>query len=289
MLSLPEGRLEAGRFRSLRLRVRAVLRALVLLVVTLALLPLFAAAGIFGRVARRPIRRLWAGSCLRLLGLEVRYRGAPMQACATLLVSNHVSYLDVVLLAARTDATFIAKAEVARWPLFGAIGRSAGTFFVRRRRRDALVQRNTLAARLRNGESFILFAEGTSSDGLGVQPLKTSLLSVAEPWVLDRPIAVQPVTLAYRQLRSGAAITARNCRRYAWCGDDELVPHLWKLLHDDGCVIEVVFGEPVVSWAVENRKLLGRHLRQSIAAELEPPASRRCRADAAPPVQDVAA
>jgi hypothetical protein len=115
------------------------------------------------------------------------------------------------------------------WPLFGAIGRAAGTFFIRRRWRDALVQRNTLAARLRAGESFILFAEGTSTDGLDVLPFKTSLLSVAEPWVLDRPIAVQPVTLAYRRLRCGSrsrrpiaaampgAATTRSCRISGRC------------------------------------------------------------------------
>ncbi len=271
MLPLPERQIAAATFRTARRRGRAIARAMAFLLVTLTLLPLFALAGLVGRPASQPIRKLWSRFCLRLLGLEVHYRGEPMQACATLLVSNHVSYLDVVLLAARTDATFIAKAEVAGWPLFGAIGRAAGTFFIRRRRRDALVQRNTLAARLRAGESFILFAEGTSTNGLGVLPLKASLLSVAEPWVLDRPIGVQPVTLAYRRLRCGTPITAANCHRYAWFGDDELVPHLWAMLHDDGCVIEVVFGAPVVSWSVSSRKLLGRDLHQTISAELGPP------------------
>ena len=268
MLSLPEGRVAAA---SARRRSRAIGRALAFLVVTLTLLPLFALAGLFGRVARQPIRKLWACFCLRLLGLDVRHRGQPMQACATLLVCNHVSYLDIVLLAAATDATFIAKAEVAGWPLFGAIDRAAGTFFIRRRWRDALVRRNTLASRLRAGESFILFVEGTSTDGLGVLPFETSLLSVAEPWVLDRPIAVQPVTLAYRRLRSGEPITGPSCHRYAWCGGDDLVPHLWALLQDDGCAIEVVFGEPVMSWAVGCRKRLGRELRRAIAAELTGP------------------
>ncbi len=277
MLSLPdsgsEHRIEAVSLYAPWRRLRAIARMLAFLAVTLTLLPLFAATGVFGPAAGQPIRRLWSCFCLRLLGLEVLYRGEPMQACATLLVANHVSYLDIVLLASRTEATFIAKAEVRAWPFFGTIGRAAGTFFIRRRWRDALIQRNSLAARLRAGESFILFAEGTSTDGLGVLPLKTSLLSVAEPWVMDRPIAVQPVTLAYRRLRRDGPITAGNCHRYAWCGDDELVPHLWALLHDDGCVIEVVFGAPVMSWSVSSRKLLGRELHQTIAAELAPPES----------------
>jgi 1-acyl-sn-glycerol-3-phosphate acyltransferase len=250
----------------------AILRALAFLAVTLVLLVLFVLAGRTARPLAHAVRRLWCRFCMRLLGLEVRYRGEPVGVCATLFVANHVSYLDIVLLGARTDATFIAKAEVAGWPLFGTIGRAAGTFFIRRRWRDALIQRNALAARLRGGESFVLFAEGTSTNGLGVLPLKTSLLSVAEPWVLDRPIAVQPVTLAYRRLADGRPVTAATCGRYAWFGDAALLPHLWSMLHHDGCIVEVTFGEPVLSWSVASRKTLGIDLRRAIERELPRPA-----------------
>ena len=269
MLSLPDQlSSRAGRAVPWR-RLRAAARAVVFVLVTVLLLALFVVAGSLGRIPRALVRRLWCRFCLRLLGLEVRYRGEPMRACATLFLANHVSYLDIVLLGARTDATFIAKAEVAAWPLFGTIGKAAKTFFIRRRWRDALIQRNTLAARMRDGESFILFAEGTSSSGLDVLPLKTSLLSVAEPWIMDRPIAVQSVTLAYRQLADGTSITLSNCARYAWFGDAELVPHLWSMLHDDGCVVEVAFGEPVMSWSVASRKCLGPAMRDSIRTVLE--------------------
>jgi len=273
MLSLPEamaGRL-AGRVG--RRRLLAVWRAALFIVVTTLLLPLLVLSAPLGSLPRRQIRYLWCRACQRTLGLEVRYRGEPMSACATLFVANHVSYLDIVLLGARFDATFIAKAEVASWPLFGTIGRAAGTFFIRRHWRQALIQRNALAARLRAGESFILFAEGTSTDGLDVLPFKTSLLSVAEPWVMDRPIAVQPVTLAYRRLACGAAITAAQARHYAWCGEDAMLPHLWALLQRDGCEIEVVFGEPVLSWSVSSRKQLGAALREAVRAPLQPRAS----------------
>jgi lyso-ornithine lipid O-acyltransferase len=267
----------AGRRRR-RATARGAARAVAFLVVTVVLLLLFTTVGALGPVLRNGIRRLWCRFCLRLLGLEVRYRGEPVSACATLFVANHVSYLDVVLLGARTDAVFVAKAEVAGWPLFGTIGRAAGTFFIRRRRRDALVQRNTLASRMRAGESVILFAEGTSTDGSDVLPLKTSLLSVAEPWILDRPIAVQPVTLAYRRLKDGSPFSASNCRRYAWFGDAELLPHLWAMLKDDGCLIEVVFGEPTVSWAVSSRKRLG----SAMHAMLRQPLARPCATSAFP-------
>ncbi len=269
MLSLPDQMSSGAGLAGARRRLRAVARSLAFGIVTLLLLALFIAAGGLGRLPRTVIRGLWCRFCHWLLGIEVHYRGEPMSACATLFLANHVSYLDIVLLGARTDATFIAKAEVAAWPLFGSIGRVARTFFIRRRWRDALIQRNTLAARLRQGESFILFAEGTSTNGLDVLPLKTSLLSVAEPWVIDRPIAVQPVTLAYRRLADGTPITAANCNRYAWFGDALLVPHLWAMLHDDGCIVEVVFGEPVMSWAVTSRKRLGPAMRDSIRIVLD--------------------
>ena len=269
MLSLPEQlSLGTGHAAPWR-RLRAVARAGVFVLVTVLLLALFMVAGLLGRIPRAVVRRLWCRFCLWLIGLEVRYRGEPMRACATLFLANHVSYLDIVLIGAQTDATFIAKAEVAAWPLFGTIGRASRTFFIRRRWRDALIQRNTLASRLRSGESFILFAEGTSTNGLDVLPLKTSLLSVAEPWLIDRPIAVQPVALAYRSLANGTPITAANCSRYAWFGEAELVPHLWSMLQDDGCVVEVIFGEPVMSWAVTSRKCLGPAMRDSIRKALE--------------------
>ena len=132
--------------------------------------------------------------------------GRPFAACPTVYVANHVSYLDVLVLGALLDGTFIAKSEIASWPLFGLLCRLTGTLFVRRHWRSALIQRNALAGRMRQGESFILFGEGTSSNGLGVLPIKTSLLSVAEPWILDCPVAVQPVTLIYARHADGMPI-----------------------------------------------------------------------------------
>lgn len=265
MRSLPE-RGEAAVLP--RRRVRAVWRATLFILATLTLLPLFLLAGLLGRPAKRLVRIAWCRACQAILGLVVDYRGEPMGACATLFVANHVSYLDIVLLGARIDATFIAKSEVGGWPLFGLISRAANTFFIRRRWRDALVQRNMLAARMRAGESFILFAEGTSTNGLDVLPFKTSLLSVAEPWVIDRPVAVQPVALLFRALRDGQPIGPLTCGRYAWFGDDSMLPHLWSVLHDDGLFVEVTFGEPVFSWAVDSRKTLGRKMRDTVRHEI---------------------
>jgi lyso-ornithine lipid O-acyltransferase len=243
---------------------RGVVRATAFLSVTGVLVALYLCSWPFGAGARATLRRLWSRSVCFILGLRVVRTGEPFRACPTLYVANHVSYLDVVCIASFADATFIAKSEVAGWPFFGFIAKLAGTMFVRRHWRQALVQRNALAAQMREGGHFVLFGEGTSTNGLDVKPFKTSLLSVAEPWVVDRPVAVQPVTLVYLRFLDGTLVDATNTDLYAWWGSADMLGHLWRMLKLPGAVVEVHFGPPVLSWAVSSRKVLGRELHAQV-------------------------
>lgn len=130
------------------------------------------------------------------------------------------------------------------------------------------MQRDALGQAMRAGHSFVLFAEGTSTDGLGVLPFKTSLLSVAERGVVDRPIAVQAVTLAYTSWRDGTPIDRSNRDLYAWYGDATLLPHLWRVLQAPGVTIEVGLSSPELSWAVRCRRRLGQELHATISRQL---------------------
>ncbi len=251
-----------------RQALRGAARGLAFLALTAILFVLYLMAMALGTRAAVAVRRLWCRGTAAILGVRVTWSGRLFTDCPTLYVANHVSYLDILALGAWSDGTFIAKSEIAGWPLFGTLGRLTRTLFIRRHWRSALIQRNALAARMRNGESFILFGEGTSSNGLAVRPIKTSLLSVAEPWILDCPIAVQPVTLAYTRLADGTPIGSRNCDLYAWHADAEFVPHLWGALKDGGVEIHVVAGNPVLSWSVKSRKVLGRDLRRQLSGDL---------------------
>jgi lyso-ornithine lipid O-acyltransferase len=247
---------------------RAAVRAALFLGLTCLLIVTYPLAIALGPRARRWVRRFWSRATCRIMGIDVQARGARFAACPTVLVPNHVSYLDVVILGPFTDATFTAKAEIDGWPFFGFIARITGTMFLRRHWRQARAQRDAMAARMRAGESFVLFAEGTSSNGLAVKPFKTSLLSVAEPWVLDRPVAAQGVTIAYVGLADGSPFTTANCDFYAWYDDMAFVPHLWELLKLDGLRVVIEFHEPVLSWSVASRKVLGPALRAQVAARL---------------------
>lgn len=243
-------------------RATAFVAVVLLLIVTY---PIFCA---LGQRARFGVRRFWSRFTCWLLGVRIRASGRAATEHPTVLVANHVSYLDVIVLGTLTDATFIAKSEVDGWPLFGYIARRVGTMFIRRHWRQALVQRNEMAARMRTGESFVLFAEGTSSNGLGTRPFKTSLLSVAEPWVIDRPVLAQPVTIVYTRLADGRPYTAETCDLYAWYDDMDFAPHLWDMLKRSGVEVEVHFHEPVPSAAVTSRKVLGPAFRQAIHERL---------------------
>ncbi|MDW8370086.1 MAG: lysophospholipid acyltransferase family protein [Geminicoccaceae bacterium] len=267
-------------------RLRAIARIAGFALLTISLLGCWFATLPLGRAPRRLWRRLWCRGVLLLLGIRLDIRGAACRAYPTVLVPNHVSYLDIPVMGVLCDATFVAKSEVADWPLMGFLARIMETMFVRRHWREAKRQRDALAARLARGESFVLFAEGTSSDGLDVRPLKTSLLSVAEPGIIDRPIAVQPVVLAYRRLACGTPIDASNADRYAWWGDMTLLPHLWRALHAPGVEVAVRIGEPVLSWSVTSRKELGPELRAWLRAELA--TARRLSPSLAEPVAAVA-
>jgi 1-acyl-sn-glycerol-3-phosphate acyltransferase len=247
---------------------RGLRRAALFLLATLALIPIALVAQPLGRVPRRLAARAWIAAARRAVNARVRIQGVPFRACPTLFVANHVSYLDIVALGGVLDAQFIAKSEIRDWPGFGLIARLGGTYFVRRHWREALIQRNDLAARMRAGESFVLFAEGTSSDGIDVLPFKSALFSVAEPWVLDCPVAVQPVTLAYLRLADGTPVDAGNAELYAWFGEAAFAPHLWRAAQGPGIEIVVRFHEPVISWAVKSRKALARVAREEIREAL---------------------
>ncbi|MGD9508596.1 MAG: lysophospholipid acyltransferase family protein [Geminicoccaceae bacterium] len=248
--------------------LRGALRGFLFLALTAVLLLAYLPAIVLGKRATLAMRRRWCRISTWIVGARVAVAGRPFVACPTLYVANHVSYLDILVLGAVLDGTFIAKSEIASWPLFGLLGRLTRTLFIRRHWRSALIQRNALAARMRLGESFILFGEGTSSNGLGVLPIKTSLLSVAEPWILDCPVAVQPVTLVFARMADGLPIGRENCDLYAWHSDSEFLPHLWNTLQHPGLEIRVVMGDPVLSWSVQNRKVLGRELRMQLSRDL---------------------
>lgn len=206
------------------------------------------------------IFRNWARATAALMGVRVEVEGRPPSG-PVLLVANHLSYIDVIALAAGFDAAFIAKSEVAGWPLLGILSRQMGTIFIDRRRRRDILRVNALVERyLREGRSVILFPEGTTTGGEGVLPFKSSLLEPAAR--LGQ--SVRFATLGYRT----HPLDPQPSESVCWWREMEFAPHLFRMFALRGIVAEVRFGETGIVAA--DRKALARSLHRAIAAEFKP-------------------
>lgn len=246
-------------------RILATLRAVALLAWTgMLLVPCLLSWAVTGSAPRR-LTRLWHRGCCRVAGLRIRVVGLSERTQPTLFVANHVSYLDIPVLGSLVDAGFIAKREVAGWPLIGLIARIGRTVFVERRAAHATAQHSQIAARLGARENLVLFAEGTSSDGGRVLPFKSALFAAVERPPPGLAVRVQPVTIVYARLRGGLPIDYALRSLYAWYGDMELVPHLWAALGLPGVEVVVRFHPSVPAAEFESRKALALHAQRQVA------------------------
>jgi len=207
--------------------------------------------------------------CCWLLDLNVETRGSMSTIRPTLFVCNHSSYLDISVLGSKVRGSFVAKSEVAKWPLFGLFAKLQRTVFIDRRRRTAHKQRDDLIRRLEAGDNLILFPEGTSNDGNRTLPFRSSLFAVAERVVPEadgkpHPLTVQPVSIAYVRL-NGMPI-GRSLRPYfAWYGDMSLLDHLWRVAGLGRVTITVEFHPPVSLAQFPSRKALSEHCQRMVA------------------------
>lgn len=244
--------------------LRAVARIVVYLAVTLPLMPVQALALAFGWRLAVSLPVFYHRLCCRIFGFDVRVRGTRSPARPTLFIANHASYIDIVILASVIPGSFIAKAEVASWPLFGTLARLQRTVFVERRGRAARVQRETIRDRLEQRGNLVLFAEGTTSDGLRVMPFKSALFSAAKAGEADVPVPIQPVSLAYTGL-DGMPLGRTLKPFVAWYGDMSMASHAFALLGLGKITIEVLF-HPVVSYdSFASRRALSDHCRAVVA------------------------
>lgn len=230
---------------------------------TLIMLPVQMLAFYTWRRAAFAVPVLYHRGACRMLGMRVERKGVPVPARPALFVSNHSSYLDIHVLGALINGSFIAKREVASWPLFGLCAKLQRSVFVDRRRGTSAEQRDAIAQRLTVGDGLILFPEGTSNDGNRVLPFRSSLLSVAETSVDGRPLTVQPVSLAYA--RHSNMPMGRSLRAfYAWYGDMGLADHLWRVLGLGPVTVVVRFHAPVTIADFAGRKGLARHCQRVV-------------------------
>ena len=200
---------------------------------------------------------------LRALNVQLHVAGElPTQG---LVVSNHVSYLDIIVFSAVLPCVFVSKAEVERWPVIGRYARWAGTVFVRRHDRSDAARANvSIGDALRDGVPVVLFPEGTTTDGERILRFHSTMLQPA----LDTGAPITPCAIHY-ELDDGDP-----AREVCWWGTMTLLPHMWNLLGKATIRARVVFGEPRA--ATGHRKQLSAVLHDEVKAlhdEMRSPAS----------------
>ncbi|MER6220667.1 lysophospholipid acyltransferase family protein [Streptomyces sp. 900105755] len=224
---------------------RAVLRfaaVVALMLVAIALLPLG------GRIPTEWVRR-FSRTLVRAAGVQVRITGSAPSTGGVLLVANHISWMDIPLLAAVRPARMLAKREIRAWPVAGALVAGAGALFIDRDRLRALPDTvGRIAGALREGAAVVAFPEGSTWCGRAQGRFRRAVFQAA----LDAGAAVQPVRLHYR-LEAGAASTAP-----AYVGADTLLASLWRVVSTRGLVAEVDIRPLIAAGSHPDRRTLAR-------------------------------
>lgn len=207
---------------------------------------------------RRAMRQRWSRQLLTILGISLHIRGASV-ADGTLLVANHVSWVDILAINALHPAAFVSKSEVRRWPAVGWMAAQNDTIFLQRGRpgnsRAASVE---IADRLDAGGTVALFPEGTTTDGSHVLPFHSALLQPA----LDAQRPIQSVALRYLDA-TGQPTTAP-----AYWGNMSLIECLGNIISARSLIAEVIVQPPLATEAIPGRRTLAATLHAQVVAEI---------------------
>lgn len=201
-----------------------------------------------------------------ILRIRVRVSGAPLSGRAVLYVSNHVSWADIIVIGSLSPVAFVAKREVARWPLVGITARMQRTVFVdRTRRHQAADAVKDIVARLAGGTSVVLFAEGTSSDGNRVLPFRSALVGAVREAAAQGGIVIQPMSICYTG-QHGIPMGRQHRPLVAWYGDLDFLPHIRSLIARGVIDAAVSYGEPLETTADADRKAVAKTLKSQVRA-----------------------
>ncbi|MDC0073595.1 1-acyl-sn-glycerol-3-phosphate acyltransferase [Alphaproteobacteria bacterium] len=233
---------------------RATYLILIVIIVTPFLFIMQSIFILFG-VWQETIPQFYHKFIVKLIGLQIVQYGKPSKIRPLLIVSNHVSWLDIIVISSSTKVCFVAKKEVSKWPIFGALAKLQRTVFIERSIRQVVSQRKEMMRRLSLGQRLSLFPEGTSSDGKSVLPFKSSLFSLAEMRPNGKPLNIQPVSIAYIGL-NGLPISINDRTVLAWFGEMSLISHIWGVLTAGPAKVALIFHNPINFDQFNSRKEL---------------------------------
>lgn len=252
-------------------KLRAVARILLISFITATTLFLL----LCGRVAlifsppkqmswRRLLFRGWARALAAMMGMNILTQGKPPRP-PFFLVTNHLSYIDILLLATQVEGVFVSRHDVSDWPVIGLLTRVVGTLFINREQaKDVLRVNDLFKAALQRGDGIILFPEGTSTAGAELKPFKSPLLTVAAE--MNYPVSY--ASLSYRTPAGEAPAHLSVC----WWGEMTFSDHVFALLQMPAFYATLSFGNGTVQEA--DRKALAKKLHRLISEQFIPVVSK---------------
>jgi 1-acyl-sn-glycerol-3-phosphate acyltransferase len=197
----------------------------------------------------------WAGDMMRAMGIALEVRGTPAPRGPMLLVANHISWLDILVVHAARYCRFVSKADVRHWPLIGPLATGAGTLYIEREnRRHVMNVVHQIADSLRAGEVVAVFPEGTTGDGSGVLPFHANLIQAA----ISAGAPVQPLSLRFVDDATGQDSTGP-----LYLGDESLVASVWRTVNGPRFTAVVTFGEPQAA-GERGRREFAADLREAV-------------------------
>jgi 1-acyl-sn-glycerol-3-phosphate acyltransferase len=250
--------------------VRAFLSLGAIAALTLALLPFQWLAVRMRWAMRQRIPTFYHRLVCRILRVRITTMGRRIEERPLLIVANHTSWLDISVITAVAPVVFVAKREVAAWPIFGLLARLQRAVFVDRARRHKTHEVNSeIARRLAGGDPVVLFAEGTSSDGNRVLAFRTALIGSARDAIAEagniKRVWIQPLSVVYTAML-GLPLDRQSRCRVAWYGDASLLPHLRQLVAHGAIDVTVSWGDSIVFDEFSDRKAVAARLEGSVRA-----------------------
>ena len=241
---------------------RFVIVATAIAILTLILMPFQIISVLLGLSLQRTIPVFYHRLVCSLIGVRIKQKGAQRRGEPVLILSNHVSWLDISVISAAGPVVFVAKKEVSEWPIFGLLAKLQRSVFVDRNSRlKTSATTSEIATRILDGDAVVLFAEGTSNDGNRVLPFRSSLVGAVHHAIGQSShrttVTVQPLSIAYVGL--GGLPMGRALRNLvAWYGATDLLPHLKAVLASGMIDVVLTWGEPVAYDVSVNRKEIAR-------------------------------
>ena len=201
--------------------------------------------------------QVWAAQLLRIWDIGLEVRGQPVLTGPALMVCNHISWLDILVIHATRHCRFVSKSELRDWPLIGTLATGAGTLYIEREsRKDALRMVKEMARALMAGDVLAVFPEGTTGDGFDMLPFHANLIQSA----IDADAPVQPLALQFVDSKTNEISMAAR-----FVGDDTLLGSIWRTLNAQGLKAVVQFGE-IQSAEGRNRRVWANDLFKDVAA-----------------------